>query len=164
MSSTLVVLNVRLPCLVCRTQTRRRWCFTEVWHRHWTSVPVLAMHAATSLLYFQWFMQANRKSQEKHTFTTFSAAKHPKHITLTVTDTREKPVDFFNAIARASTLAPAIILQTWFLCKSFRSCRIYNFLHKVHETINLLRGYLLLLISRQLHVSVSTSLLWLTHY
>ena len=38
-------------------------------------------------------------------FTIYPAAKHPKHNKLAITDIREKPVDFFNDTARASTFA-----------------------------------------------------------
>ena len=48
---------------------------------------------------------------KKHPLTSHSAAKHTKHNKLAVTDIREKPKDILNDTARASTLAPAIILQ-----------------------------------------------------
>ena len=51
-------------------------------------------------------------SRKKHPFTSYPAAKHEKSSKLVVTDIQEKPVDFFNDTARASTLASAIILQT----------------------------------------------------
>ena len=46
--------------------------------------------------------------QKKPQFTSYPESKLNK---LPVTDVREKPVVFFNDTARASTLAPAIILQ-----------------------------------------------------
>ena len=50
-------------------------------------------------------------ARKKHPFASYPAAKHPKHSQLAVTDIREKPVDFFNNTARASTLALAIIFK-----------------------------------------------------
>ena len=44
-------------------------------------------------------MQANRNihlCQEKRPFTSYPAAKHPKHNKLAVTDIRAKPVDFIS--------------------------------------------------------------------
>ena len=62
-------------------------------------------------------MQVNKKNTfmlaKKHRVTCCPAAKHPKHNKLRVTEIREEPVDFFNATARASTFAPAIVLLTW---------------------------------------------------
>ena len=60
-------------------------------------------------------MQANGNIhlyQEKHSFTSYPAAMHPKHNKLAIADIREKPVNFFNDNARTSTLDPAIILHT----------------------------------------------------
>ena len=50
--------------------------------------------------------------EKKNPFTSYPAAKHPKHNKFAVTDIREKPVDLFNNTAQASTLTLAIILQT----------------------------------------------------
>ena len=58
-------------------------------------------------------------ARKKHEFTTYHAAKHQKRNKLAVTNVREKPVNFFNETARASTLTPAIILQTWLLLQKF---------------------------------------------
>ena len=33
--------------------------------------------------------------EKKHPFTSYLAAKHPKHSKFAITDMREKPVDFF---------------------------------------------------------------------
>ena len=74
-------------------------------------------------------IEINIYARKKHPFTRHPAAKHPKHNKLVVTDIREKPVDFFNDTARASTLSPAIILQTRFIIKSFCFCRIYHSLY-----------------------------------
>ena len=49
---------------------------------------------------------------KKPPFTCCPAAKHQKHNQLAATNIREKTVDFLNFTARASTLAPAIILRT----------------------------------------------------
>ena len=51
-------------------------------------------------------------ARKKHTFTGYPAAKHPKHSKFTITDIREKPVDFFRCMTRASTLALTIFLPT----------------------------------------------------
>ena len=43
-------------------------------------------------------MQANRNIHlclEKHPFTSYPAAKHPKYSNFDITDMREKPADFF---------------------------------------------------------------------
>ena len=126
MFSTLVVLSARLIALFIAAHANKKWrrepnkhkggdAFFEVEYKHLTLVTVLAMHAVTSLLYFQYSMQANRNihlCQEKHPFIGYPAAKHPKHNKLAVTDIWEKPVEFFNDTSRASTLDPAIILQT----------------------------------------------------
>ena len=56
----------------------------------------------------------------KHPFTSFPAAKHPKHNKLAVTDIRKKKqVDFLYYIAWVSTFAPAIILLTWVPLQKF---------------------------------------------
>ena len=47
--------------------------------------------------------------EKNQPFTSYLAANHQK---LAVTDIQQKPVDFFNDNARASTVAPAMILQT----------------------------------------------------
>ena len=49
---------------------------------------------------------------KSHPFTSYPAAKQPKHNRLAVTNIREKPVDFSNDTARASALASEIILST----------------------------------------------------
>ena len=46
-------------------------------------------------------------------FTSYPAAKHPKHSKSAITDMREKPADLFSCKAQASTLAPTLILRTW---------------------------------------------------
>ena len=51
--------------------------------------------------------------RKNHSFTNYPAAKYPKYNKLAVTDTQEKPVDFFNDTAQASTFGPAISLLTW---------------------------------------------------
>ena len=59
-------------------------------------------------------MQANRNihlCQEQAPICKLSRGKAPKHSILVVTDIRQKPVDFFNNTARASTLALAIIFK-----------------------------------------------------
>ena len=48
--------------------------------------------------------------EKNHPSTSYPAAKHQKHNKLPITDKQEKTVDFSNDTARASTLAPAIIL------------------------------------------------------
>ena len=48
-----------------------------------------------------------------HPFTSYLAAKHPKHNKLAVTDIREKQVDFFNDTARVSALASALIFANF---------------------------------------------------
>ena len=57
-----------------------------------------------------------------------SCSKAPKQSKFSVTDIREKPVDFYNGTARTSTLAPAITLLTWVPLQKFRfrSCIIYT--------------------------------------
>ena len=50
-------------------------------------------------------------ARKKHPFTSYLAAKHPKHSQFAITDMREKPVNFFYCTTRSSTLAPAISLQ-----------------------------------------------------
>ena len=64
----------------------------------------------------------------KSTLYLLSHSEAPKNNKLAVTDIREKPEDFFTGTARVPTLASAI--SNRFLCQSFRSCRIYNFLQK----------------------------------
>ena len=59
-------------------------------------------------------MQANRNihlCQEKAPIYKLSRSKAPKHSKLAVTDMRQKPVDFFDNTAQASTLALAIIFK-----------------------------------------------------
>ena len=51
-------------------------------------------------------------AKEKHPFAGYPAAEHPKRSKLTITDTREKTVNFFYCSTCASTLDFAIILQT----------------------------------------------------
>ena len=62
---------------------------------------------------------------EKAPICKLSRSKAPKHRKLGVTDIRQKPANFFCRATRALALA-LTLLPTWFLCKSFRSCRIYN--------------------------------------
>ena len=57
--------------------------------------------------------------REKHPFTSYPAAKHPKHNKLAVADTRKKSVDFFNDTARATNLAPAILSRTQVTLQKF---------------------------------------------
>ena len=60
-------------------------------------------------------MQANRNihlCQEKAPIYKLSRRKAPKRSKLGVTDMQQKPVDLFTDTAWASTLFPAIILQT----------------------------------------------------
>ena len=44
-------------------------------------------------------------ARKKHPFTSYPAAKLPKHNKFAATDLLEKPVDFFNNTARASNFA-----------------------------------------------------------
>ena len=97
-----------------------------------TPVTVLIMRSATSLLYFL-VIQANQQkytsrpyAKKRHPFASYPAAKHTKHSKFATTDMREKPVDFFYCMTRASILASTIILLTRLLCNNFYSCRIYQ--------------------------------------
>ena len=91
---------------MAREETRKSDTVSEVKHRHGNSAASLKLpRVIKSIIYI-------KMHKEKHSFTSHPAAKNPKHNKLAVTDIREKPVDFFNNTARASTLAPAIILRT----------------------------------------------------
>ena len=78
-------------------------------------------------------MQANRNirlCQKKAPIYKLFRSKAPKRSKLAITDIRQKPVDFFNIIARASTLALAIIFKIqvpWqkfpFLLRTIIPCR-----------------------------------------
>ena len=56
---------------------------------------------------------------EKAPICKLSRSKAPKRSKLAVTDIRQKPVDLFNNIAQASTLALAIIFQLPVLLQKF---------------------------------------------
>ena len=58
-------------------------------------------------------MQANIYiyAKKKHPFSSYPAAKHPRHSKFAITDMRQKPVNFSINTAQASTLALAIIFQ-----------------------------------------------------
>ena len=51
-------------------------------------------------------------ARKKHSFASYSAAKHPRHSKFAITGIREKPVNFFYGSACASILVFAVILPT----------------------------------------------------
>ena len=91
--------------------------FSKVEHKHQTPVAVLIMHVITSLLYI-FFNNLCRPIgkyiylSEKALICMFSRRKAPKYSKFSVTNAGKKTVDFSYGTARASTLAPEIILPT----------------------------------------------------
>ena len=73
-------------------------------------------------------------ARKKHPFASYPAAKHPKHSKFTVTDIREKPVNFLHCSTRASTLVSAILLLSRAPLHKFQFLfiNIIPWLDKVH--------------------------------
>ena len=101
-------------------------------------------------------------ARKKHPFASYPAAKHPKHSKFTVTDIREKPVNFLHCSTRASTLVSAILLLSRAPLHKFQFLfiNLIPWLDKVHwirllemvHTLNLhVRGPKSQVVSQQLH-------------
>ena len=90
--------------------------------------------------------------KEKAPIYKLSRSKAPKHSKFAITDMHENPAYPFSCKTRASTLAPAIISQTQFLCKIFRSCRIYNSLVCKNQTLTV-TGFIFILSQLSLTVA-----------
>ena len=125
MSSTLVVSNAILPDQLRRTQTKvgdeKRintktvMLFSIVKDKHYSCRSLGYASGNESIISIDDLckpIETYIYARNKHPFTSYAAAKHPKHNKLAVTGIREKPADFFNDTTRVSTLAPTIILST----------------------------------------------------
>ena len=111
-SSTLVVLNARLPCWLRRTQTKN-----DGGNR--TNIKAVALFRSgtqtlnsgrslgyrrgnESIIIFNDLFKSLEiyiDARKQHPFTSYPAAKHPKQNKLGVTDLREKPANLFNDTA-----------------------------------------------------------------
>ena len=81
-------------------------------------------------------------ARKKHPFASYPTAKHPKHSKFAITDIREKLVNFFYCLTRASTLAPAITLLTQTPLQKFPLLLIFpykNYTGLSYVDINIMR-------------------------
>ena len=65
-------------------------------------------------------------ARKKHPFTSYPAAKHPKHSKFAITDMREKPVDFLLSNTGVDFSSYNDFVNFRLLCERFRSWSVYN--------------------------------------